>query len=75
MDRIKILFMAELPLAPFERIAKKAGAKRISAEAVEELRNTIEDMALELAKHAVDFAHHARRKTVKESDIKLIQEK
>ena len=35
--------MAELPIAPFERLLKKAGAGRVSEEAAERLRDTIEE--------------------------------
>lgn len=65
----------ELPLAPFERIAKKAGDIRVSAEAVKELRDTVEEIAFSLAAEAVTLANHAKRKTIKEEDIKLIAEK
>lgn len=65
----------ELPLAPFERIAKRAGDLRVSAEAVKELRDTIEEIANNLAQEAVLLAGHAKRKTIKEEDIKLIAEK
>ncbi len=63
----------ELPLAPFERIAKNAGANRIASDAVEELRDMTEEKAEELAKDAVTFCKHARRKTIKVDDIEMIK--
>jgi histone H3/H4 len=66
--------MAELPLAPIDRLVRKAGAERVSAEAVEKLREVLEDYAISVARKAVDIAKHAGRKTVKVDDIKLAVE-
>ena len=53
------------------RILKKSGAERVSDESVDELRRIIEQVAIEVAKSAVDLAKHAGRKTVKSEDVKL----
>ena len=60
-----------LPLAPIDRLVRNAGAGRVSAEASNALRNILETVATKISKVAVDFARHAKRKTVVEDDIKL----
>ena len=61
-----------LPISPFERIAKKTGVKRISKDALEELRDSIEEIGLDLAEKAVRISRHAGRHTVKKEDIKFV---
>jgi len=60
-----------LPLAPIDRLVRKAGAGRVSAEASKALRNILQDVATDIGKVAVEFAKHAKRKTVVEDDVKL----
>jgi histone H3/H4 len=62
---------AEFGLAAVYRIIKKSGAERVSNEAVEELRRSIEDIAIQVGKQAVELATHAGRHTVMGSDVKL----
>ncbi|MDI6721820.1 MAG: NFYB/HAP3 family transcription factor subunit [Candidatus Aenigmarchaeota archaeon] len=60
---ISILFL--------ERIAKKNGIRRISKDALEELRDMLDEEGSNLAHKAVKLSMHARRRTVMEDDIKL----
>ena len=62
---------SELGLSAMYRILKKSGAERVSDEAADELRRIIEEVALVIAKSAVDMSVHAGRKTVKAEDVKL----
>lgn len=61
-----------LPLAAVERIARKAGVERISHEAVEELTKIVEEIAEEVVIEVVTFTEHAKRKTIKAKDVKLV---
>ena len=60
-----------LPLAAMEKILKQCGADRVSDKAKVALKNTMEDLADQIAVKAVNLAKHAGRVTVKASDVKL----
>ena len=62
---------SELGMSAMYRILKKAGAERVSDESADELRRTVEKLADEIAKNAVDMAAHAKRKTVNGEDVRL----
>ncbi len=53
------------------RLLKKAGAERVSETAAEELRRTLEEVALRIGREACILAGHAGRKTVRAEDIRL----
>ncbi len=65
----------EFPLSPLERIARKAGAERVSASAAKELRAALLEDANRLAVDAIAAARHAKRVTVKREDIALAARK
>ena len=67
--------MAEIPVAPMERILKNAGAERVSREAAMLLAEELEKIAMGIAKSAAELSKHAGRKTVKADDIKLALKK
>ena len=61
-----------LPLLPFERIVKKAGAKRISRQALEELRDIMDEIGSDIAEKAVKISRHANKRTVMAEDVKFV---
>jgi len=64
-----------LPLLPFERILKKAGAKRVSHGAMEEFAKVMEEELKKIAAEAVVLAKHAGRKTLIDEDIRAARKK
>jgi histone H3/H4 len=66
--------MTELSQSAVERIMKKAGAERVSADAAETLSGLMEDYAIFLAKEAKKMSDHAGRKTLRGSDIRMAAE-
>jgi len=63
--------MPELPLAPVERLIRKAGAERVSEDAASALASILEDYAATISARSVKLCKHAGRKTVTADDIKL----
>ena len=64
-----------LPIAPVERLVRKAGADRVAEDAGIELARVLEEYGLEVAREAIILAKHAKRTTVKEEDIRLAHER
>ena len=60
-----------LPNAPIERIIRKAGADRISEDAIAELKRAVEDAGKDISIEAIRMANHAGRNTVKKEDIEM----
>ena len=60
-----------IPKAPVARILFNAGAKRVSADAVDAFADVIENLAETIGTRAARIAKHSGRKTVQEGDIKL----
>ncbi len=60
-----------IPKAPMSRILMNAGAKRVSADAVEEFVDIITNIAEDISEQAIRIAKHSGRKTIQEGDVKL----
>ncbi len=60
-----------VPKAPVARILINAGAKRVSADAVDAFADVIQEISEGIAEQAARIAKHSGRKTVQEGDIKL----
>ena len=67
--------MAYLPRLPFERILKKAGAKRVSQDALEEMAKILEEKMMKIAEEAAALAKHAGRKTIIDEDVRIAKKK
>ena len=65
----------EIAVAPMQRLCKKAGAERVSEAAAKELAKALEDIGLKIAKEALDYSMHAKRKTIKAEDIEIATRK
>jgi histone H3/H4 len=65
----------EISVAPMHRLIKKAGADRVSEEATKELAKVLEAIGVKIAKEALDYAVHAKRKTIKAEDIEIATRK
>ena len=48
--------MPELPLAPIDRVIRKAGAQRVGDDAVKALGQILETIAFDIAREAVELA-------------------
>ena len=60
-----------IPKAPVGRILINAGAKRVSAGAVDAFSDVLQEVAEKIASKAAQIAKHSGRKTVQEEDIKI----
>jgi histone H3/H4 len=65
----------EIAVAPMHRLCKKAGADRVSEAAAELLAKVLEGIGIKIAKEALDYTMHARRKTIKTEDIEIASRK
>ncbi len=59
------------PILPLEKIARHAGAERVSTSALQELKEALLEISEKIARDAIKMAEHAGRVTVKREDIQL----
>jgi len=67
--------MVSIPLAPFEKLLKEAGAKRVSKSATKAFVDFLEEVGMDIGREAADLARHAGRKTVVDADINLVRKR
>ena len=60
-----------IPLAPIDRLIRRAGAARVSEHAASELGEVLEELGIEIAEIAKELSEFAGRKTVTRKDVKL----
>jgi len=60
-----------ISLLSLERMAKKRGIRRISKDALEELREIVSEDGMHIAERAVKLSHHAKRRTIMQEDVRL----
>ncbi|MBS3143222.1 histone family protein [Candidatus Woesearchaeota archaeon] len=60
-----------IPRAPVARILLRAGAERVSKDAVSTFSEVLQELGEQIAQKASRIARHSGRKTVHEEDIKL----
>jgi len=61
----------DFPSTPLERVMRKAGAERVSAAAVKEMKALMLELADRVSMDAIVAAKHAKRVTVKREDVAL----
>lgn len=60
-----------IPKAPIARMLLNAGAKRVSADAVDAFADIVQNLAENIATNSARIAKHSGRKTIQEGDVKL----
>ena len=66
---------SEIKTASIHKLIKRAGADRVSDESALALGVALEEIGIKIAHEAIDYAHHAGRKTVKARDIEIAAKK
>lgn len=61
----------DFPLLPLEKLARQAGAERISTPALKTLKEILLEISEEIARDAIKMAEHANRITIKREDVTL----
>ncbi|MFT7615931.1 MAG: histone H3/H4 [Candidatus Woesearchaeota archaeon] len=66
-------FMVErtLPKNALRKILRDQGAKRVSDDALEVFKEVLESEIASVTRDALQYAHHAKRKTILDTDVRL----
>jgi histone H3/H4 len=65
----------ELSVASAKRLCKKTGADRVSDAAAIELAIILQEIGVKIAREALDYSIHSRRKTIQSEDIEIAVKK
>ncbi|MGY5872363.1 MAG: histone family protein [Candidatus Thorarchaeota archaeon] len=60
-----------IPVAPIDKLIRKAGAGRVSDKGAERLAQILEEVGDYIARRAFELTIHASRKTITDKDIEL----
>ena len=60
-----------IPVAPVDRLMRKAGAGRVSDKGAEKLAQILEEIGEYLAKISFELTEHTGRKTITDKDVEL----
>ena len=60
-----------IPVAPIDRLIRKAGAGRVSDKGAEKLAQILEEVGEIISKRAFEITEHTGRKTITDKDIEL----
>ncbi|NWF96542.1 MAG: histone family protein [Candidatus Thorarchaeota archaeon] len=60
-----------IPVAPVDRLIRKAGGARVSDTGAEKLAEILEEVGVFLARNASEIVNQAKRKTITDKDVEL----
>ena len=60
-----------IPVAPIDKLIRKAGAGRVSDKGAERLAQILEEVGDYIARRAFEITVHTKRKTITDKDIEL----
>ncbi|MGY5858006.1 MAG: NFYB/HAP3 family transcription factor subunit [Candidatus Thorarchaeota archaeon] len=60
-----------IPVAPIDKLIRKAGAGRVSDKGAERLAQILEEVGDYVARRAFEITQHTGRKTITDKDIDL----
>ena len=60
-----------IPVAPVDRLIRRAGGGRVSDDGAERLAQILEEIGTELAKRAFELTELSARKTITDKDVEL----